>query len=54
MLKSLAGQTGQPISEHIRDAVTKYFSDLEENKQDLQMAIGCLARGGSRRGNYYF
>ena len=41
-LKSLADQTGQSISEHIRDAVTQYFSDLENDKQDLRLAMDSL------------
>ena len=41
-LKSLADQTGQPINEHLRNAVSQYFLDLEEDLQDLQSAMDSL------------
>ncbi len=41
-LKSLAEETGDAISEHVRNAIVQYFLDMEEDRQDLEAAESAL------------
>ncbi len=41
-LQTLAEETGDAISEHVRNAIIQYFLDLEDDRQDIESAKSAL------------